>query len=272
MRVEVYRHTTRLRTRDPSGRRQAPNSCGKCGRSHAPSERCPAEGSMCNACSKLNHWQCVCCQATCRTSGVKWTQHSSGSQRSRTRPTRRANSDERQRGGVHSMTQNDRSDQLSDNFELLAFDNIAIKAVERDEAYATLRITLKDKPNTPATLRVKVDTGSQGNGMPLRTLQRMYPSDVDIEWLPTRGCLEHRDTTLTTYNGLTKLLVARTTEAVLEEIMLPGGSWRVPLGRRRRTHHQTRVSSARSTNIWLLKTYIYISFTILRYSPWRLPC
>ena len=79
------------------------------------------------------------------------------------------------------MNQNDRSDQLSDNFELLAFDNIAIKAVERDEAYATLRITLKDKPNILATLRVKVDTGSQGNGMPLRTFQRMYPSDVEIE-------------------------------------------------------------------------------------------
>ena len=37
--------------------------------------------------------------------------------------------------------------------------------------------------------------------MPLRTIQRMYPSDVDIEGLPMRGCLEHRDTILTAYNG-----------------------------------------------------------------------
>ena len=45
------------RTRDPSGRRQVPNSCGKCGRRYAPTERCPAEGSTCKACGKLNHRQ-----------------------------------------------------------------------------------------------------------------------------------------------------------------------------------------------------------------------
>ena len=75
----------------------------------------------------------------------------------------RANRDERQRGGVHSVDQNGRSDQLSANFELLSFDNVETNAIERDEVYATLRITLNDKANTPATLRVKVDTGAQGN-------------------------------------------------------------------------------------------------------------
>ena len=189
------------KTRDPSGRRQVPNSCGKCGRRHAPTERCPAEGSTCNACGKLNHWQRVCRQATCRTSGVERIQQSSRSHRSRTRPGHRANWDERQRGGVHSINQNGRSDQLSDIFELFSFDNIETNAVERDEVYATLRITLNDKANTPVTLRVKVDTGAQGNVMPLRTFQRMYPSDVDIEGLPMRCCLEHRDTILTAYNG-----------------------------------------------------------------------
>ena len=65
----------------------------------------------------------------------------------------------------------------------------------------TLRITLKDRPDTPATLRVKVDTGAQGNVMPLRTFQRMYPSNIDTEGIPVRGSLEHRDTILTAYNG-----------------------------------------------------------------------
>ena len=195
-------HVSRSRkTRDSSGRRQVQHSCGKCGRRHPPTERCPAEGSTCNACGKLHHWQRVCRQATCRTSGVERRQHSSGRHRSRTRPGHRANRDERQRGGVHSVDQNGRSDQLSANFELLSFDNVETNAVERDEVYATLRMTLNDKANTPATLRVKVDTGAQGNVMPLRTFQCMYPSDVDIEGLPMRGCLEHRDTILTAYNG-----------------------------------------------------------------------
>ena len=119
-------------TRDPSGRRQVPNSCGKCGHRHAPTERCPAEGSTCNACGKLNHWQRVCRHATCRTSGVERRQQSSGRHISRTRPGHRANRDERQREGVHSINQNGRSDQLSDNFDLLSFDNIEPNAVERD--------------------------------------------------------------------------------------------------------------------------------------------
>ena len=37
--------------------------------------------------------------------------------------------------------------------------------------------------------------------MPLRTFQRMYPSNIDTEGIPVRGSLEHRDTILTAYNG-----------------------------------------------------------------------
>ena len=121
--------------------------------------------------------------------------------RSRARSRRRTNRDERQRGGVHSISQDARFDQLSDNFEPLAFNTVNINAVERDEVYATLRITLKDRPDIPATLRVKVDTGAQGNVMPLRTFQCMYPSNIDTEGIPVRGSLEHRDTILTAYNG-----------------------------------------------------------------------
>ena len=93
----------------------------------------------------------------------------SGRPRSRARSRRRTNRDERQRGGVHSISHDARFDQVSDNFEPLACNTVNINAVERDEVYANLRITLKDRPDTPATLRVKVDTGAQGNVMPLRT-------------------------------------------------------------------------------------------------------
>ena len=195
-------HVSRSRrTHEPSGRREEAPTCAKCGRHHAPTDRCPAEGSRCNACGKLNHWQRVCRQATGWTSGAGGRPHSSGRPRSRARSRRRTNRDERQRGGVHSISQDARFDQLSDNFEPLAFNTVNINAVERDEVYTTLRITLKDRPDTPATLRVKVDTGAQGNVMPLRTFQRMYPSNIDTEGIPVRGSLEHRDTILTAYNG-----------------------------------------------------------------------
>ena len=104
--------------------------------------------------------------------------------------------------GPTEMSANASFDQLSDNFEPLAFNTVNINAVvERDEVYATLGITLKDRPDTPATLRVKVDTGAQGTVMPLRTFQRMYPSDIDTEGIPVRGSLQHRYTILTAYNG-----------------------------------------------------------------------
>ena len=35
--------------------------------------------------------------------------------------------------------------------------------------------------------------------MPLRTFQRMYPSNIDTEGKPVRGSLEHRDTILTAF-------------------------------------------------------------------------
>ena len=172
-------------------------TCAKCGRHHAPTDRCPAEGSKCNACGKPNNWH----QATGSTSGTGGRPNSSGRPRSQARSRRRTNRDERQRGGVHSISQNARFGQLSDNFELFAFNTVNINAVERDEVYATLRITLIDRPDTPATLCVKVDTGAQGNVMPLRTFQRTHPSNIDTEGIPVRGSLEHRDTILTAYNG-----------------------------------------------------------------------
>ena len=66
----------------------------------------------------------------------------------------------------------------------MAFDNVKVGADNRDEVYATLNIELKNRPDIPATLKAKVDTGAQGNVLPLRTYKRMYPSDIAADGLP----------------------------------------------------------------------------------------
>ena len=83
----------------------------------------------------------------------------------------------------------------------MAFDNVKVGADNRDEVYATLNIELKNRPDIPATLKAKVDTGAQGNVLPLRPYKRMYPSNIAADGLPKRGRLENNDTVLTAYNG-----------------------------------------------------------------------
>ncbi len=100
---------------------------------------------------------------------------------------------------VNSISQ--ATGQLTENCETIAFDNVKVGAENQDEVYATLNIELKNRPDIHATLKAKVDTGAQGNALPLRTYKRMYHSDIAADGLPKRGRSENNDTVLTAYNG-----------------------------------------------------------------------
>ena len=52
------------------------------------------------------------------------------------------------------------TDQLSESFETMTFDNVKVRADSRDEVYPTLNIKMKDQPEVLATLKVKFDTGA----------------------------------------------------------------------------------------------------------------
>ena len=71
-------------------------------------------------------------------------------------------------------------------FESISFDTIVAQSKgnqssdTRDEIFATLNITLQHRPGSH-TLKVKVDTGAQGNILPLRTFRRMFPQSLDVE-------------------------------------------------------------------------------------------
>ena len=80
------------------------------------------------------------------------------------------------------------------------FDNIDANKDVRTEVYASLDIRFGRK-HKPATLKVKVDTGAQGNVLPLRIYRQMCPENLDTEGYPQPRSLKTCSTVLTAYNG-----------------------------------------------------------------------
>ena len=93
----------------------------------------------------------------------------------------------RQKQTVHELHREEPSDI---EFDELNFDCIDTSA-DGTEAYASIKI--KPFKNQIANLHGKIDTGSQGNVLPLRTYHKMYPDDSKH--------IKHSSTLLTAYNG-----------------------------------------------------------------------
>ena len=126
-------------------------------------------------CQKDNHWARVCCS---RNQGGT---HGRSRNRGNTRSCPRSRSRER-RGRQRSASTNRRdqnASELSDQFETITFDSITVDATEpqtqpTDEIFATINIDLDTTNKQPTALKAKLDTGAQGNILPLRLFRRMY--------------------------------------------------------------------------------------------------
>ena len=85
------------------------------------------------------------------------------------------------------------------------FSHLTINSMEtsnqvRDEAYTYLEMKLEEQ-KLLVNLRVKVDTGAQGNTLPLRMFREMFPQSVTKEGLPKEGTVNPSQVVLTAYNG-----------------------------------------------------------------------
>ena len=93
--------------------------------------------------------------------------------------------------------------QSNSDFDELLFASIQIdsSAVNpaRDEAFAKVQVELPDINHPKPMLKMKVDTGTQGNILPLRIYRNMFPEHVDDNGLPTGTT--PTQTKLTAYNG-----------------------------------------------------------------------
>ena len=178
--------------------------CDKCGRHHM--DGCyPANGSRCHGCGQMNHCKSVCRRheasgRTSHTEVIGRRQQPVERRRSRTKSRHMIPQDthgdysrrtgDHRRGSVHSVNQT--TNNLGECFETLTFDDVVVSADTRNEVYATLKIKLMDKPEVPSTIKVKVNTGAQGNVLPLRTYRRMYPTDLDADGYPMPSRLEEQ--------------------------------------------------------------------------------
>ena len=65
--------------------------------------------------------------------------------------------------------------------------------------YATLDMKLEGRPGKHA-LKLKLDTGAEGNILPIKTYRQMYPQNIDRDGNPCEGTLLPSSSSLTAYN------------------------------------------------------------------------
>ena len=151
--------------------------CKYCGQAHAASRfNCPATNSQCGKCGKIGHWS-----VACRLKSVKYS----------TKPDRKR---QLRCKGVAELQHNEESNGMKmdegDDDAGMTFDMVrGAQRKARREAYADISVRIPGMKGTH-TFHAKVDTGADGNILPMRCVQRM--KNVHLEQNKTR---------ITAYNG-----------------------------------------------------------------------
>lgn len=150
-------------------------SCRYCGTSHPP-KKCPAYGKKCHKCGRTNHFGNVC-------------QDPRGRSKSSRRSKSKARNSDRYKNSSKTQVH---ANEVSDKQEQIYFDdtplncgsiqfsetNVATVTNSKGERQAIIAKLDINPPNVlrKVTLKVKADTGSNGNIIPTRCLRQMYPS------------------------------------------------------------------------------------------------
>ena len=162
-------------------------TCGNCGTIHGLSNKalCLAHSSKCKACGKANHWKRVC-----RSSKVNKPQSKKsgkGSYKGKPRQT------------LHSLEEQEMPTMpASPNVSQLYFDAVVINDI-MEKGQTTLEVQVNTgEQATP--LRCKVDTGAEGNVIPVDTYNRIFPS-TPCDSVGTPFGLSPSTTAITAFGG-----------------------------------------------------------------------
>ena len=197
-------HMTQLNTETQPSVHAVSNSrhsCTRCGRDHPPKPRdiCPAWDSECRACGKKNHWAKVC---KSKAASERKTQRN-GNPQSHMKGRNKAKSAYRKKGERKTHNVSIDSEDDIDDFQSVTFETITVDTVHqrKDEIYVPISIDLKTGDKRPTYLKAKVDTGAQGNILPLRVFRNMYPQRLSSKGTPKTGTLTPSSVILTAYGG-----------------------------------------------------------------------
>ena len=101
---------------------------------------------------------------------------------------------------VHTLLEDSYSDE--DKPGQIQMNNVHINTVARDEAITNISVQLPDRPLVPASMEVKVDTGAQGNVLPMRAFLVMCLDRMDSKQkIKVSALIPCNNTILTAYNG-----------------------------------------------------------------------
>ena len=172
--------------------------CGNCGQRHKPKE-CPAYGTDCHTCGKPHHWKDFC------RSGKQQPRHSFGGQRGRGQRRGTSGSRGGRGGGQQRKIKSMQADEENEDFDYQTFSTVTVSTVtsapKRDEAFVKLKLKLYNRPGIHNII-TKVDTGAQGNTLPLRLFREMFPDLLTKNGTPKNEIVQKKGSTkLTAYNG-----------------------------------------------------------------------
>ena len=106
---------------------------------------------------------------------------------------------------MHSIQQPDDSEQLEEQFEDLTLHTIRVSNIsttaESDTRDEVITYKQVQRGKTLVNIRAKIDTGVQGNTLPVRMFRRMYPDKLDASGFPRKDCVNNTHATLTASNG-----------------------------------------------------------------------
>ena len=181
------------------GNQAKDEKCGNCGNLHDPSRRslCPAYGTKCEVCGKFNHWKAVCCS------------------RPRVKPGHGQSRDrwQKKRENIHALDTAEQSAEMPPpentetphllNTPQLYFHSLYINSVSENDAQALLQLQV-DSGQVTAPLLCKIDTGAEGNVIPVDIDKCLCPQSSYSPEGTLLGLTPSR-TTITAFGGHTIL-------------------------------------------------------------------